>query len=283
MLDTGETEGELSHLGEPWFAADQLALVLAGESLRGNVLTADEFGVWVTGMAPICDKDGAVMAAVTVDLPAVEIVGRKQFHNDLSPSLAAMLQAAAVRSSRAELEATTDGLTGLYNHRYLHERLTEELVRAHQKKAQLSLLLCGLDEFRRYNEVCGYKAGDEALCRVARIIEASCRQVDLAARFGGEEFTVVLLEADADGAAEVAERIRGEVAAAHAAERQPLTVTIGIATYPDDASGKDELLDKAAWAMHAAKRSGRDRVVVFSGGLLRLGAAGADAGAAEQD
>ena len=76
-----------------------------------------------------------------------------------------MLQAAAVRSSRAELEATTDGLTGLYNHRYLHERLAEELARARQQKTKLSLCLCGLDEFRRYNESWGYKAGDEALCR----------------------------------------------------------------------------------------------------------------------
>jgi len=283
VLDTGETQAETSHVGEPWFAADQLARVFAGQSLRGNVLTADEFGVWVTGMAPVCDASGAVVAAVTVDLPAVEAVGLKQFHTDLSPSLAAMLQAAAVRSSRAELEATTDGLTDLYNHRYLHERLAEELARAGQQKTKLSLLFCGLDGFKHYNDACGYKAGDEALCRVARIIEGSSRQVDLAGRYSGEEFALVLTEADADGAAEVAERIRAEVAAAHATESQPLTVSIGVATYPDDADAKDELLDKAAWAMHAAKRSGRDRVIVFSGGLLRSGAAGADAGAADQN
>ena len=268
VLDTGETEAELSHVGDPLMATPPLVRTLAGESLRANVLTADEFGVWVTGLAPVCDASGAVVAAVTVDLPAVEAVGRRQFHTDLSPGLAAMLQAAAVRSSRAELEATTDGLTGLYNHRYLHERLTEELARAGQRKIKLSLVLAGFDEFRHYNQSFGYKAGDAALCALARIIQALSRQVDLAARYAGDEFAVVLLEADADGAAEVAERIRLEVALACAAQKQPLTVSVGVATYPDDARAGDELLDKAAWAMHVAKRSGRDRVIVFSTGLL---------------
>ncbi len=180
-----------------------------------------------------------------------------------------MLQSAAVRSSRAELEAMTDGLTGLYNHRYLHERLAEEVARARHEKTKLSLLFCGLDGFKRYNEAHGYKAGDEALCRVARIIEGHSRQVDLAARYGGEEFALVLIEADSSGAAEVAERIRAEVAAAHADLEDPLTVSVGVATFPDDARTKDELLDKAAWAMHAAKRGGRDRVVVFSASLAR--------------
>ena len=134
VLDTGETEEELSHIGEPWFAAPMLERVLAGETLAANVLTADEFGVWVTGLAPVCDASGAVVAAVSVDLPAVESAGLQQFHTDLSPGLAAMLQSAAVRSSRAELEAMTDGLTGLYNHRYLHERLAEEVARARQRE-----------------------------------------------------------------------------------------------------------------------------------------------------
>jgi diguanylate cyclase (GGDEF)-like protein len=269
VLDTGETEEELSHVGEPWFAAPMLERVLAGETLAANVLTADEFGVWVTGLAPVCDASGTVVAAVSVDLPAVESAGLQQFHTDLSPGLAAMLQSAAVRSSRAELEAMTDGLTGLYNHRYLHERMAEEVGRARHEKTKLSLLFCGLDGFKRYNEAHGYKTGDEALCRVARIIEGHSRQVDLAARFGGKEFALVLIEADSAGAAEVAERIRAEVAAAHADQEEPLTVSIGVATCPDDARTKDELLDKAAWAMHAAKRGGRNRVVVFSASLPR--------------
>ena len=122
VLDTGETEDEVSHCGDPWLPEDELARVLAGESLLANVLTADDFGVWVSGVAPLCDEKGALVAAVSVDAPAVESPGRPRA-GDRSPALAAMLQSAAIRFSRAEVEAITDGLTGLYNHRYLHERL----------------------------------------------------------------------------------------------------------------------------------------------------------------
>ena len=95
--------------------------------LEANVLNADEFGVWVTGVAPVRDGRRRRRRRLTVDLPAVESPGLQQLHADLSRTLASMLQAAALRFSRAELEAISDGLTGLYNHRYLHERLDEEL------------------------------------------------------------------------------------------------------------------------------------------------------------
>ena len=132
VLDTGETENEVSHCGDPWLAEDELARVLAGESLLANVLTADDFGVWVSGVAPLRDEKGTVVAAVTVDAPAVEWLGQATA-GERSRNLAAMLQSAAIRFSRAEVEAITDGLTGLYNHRYLHERLQEELERAERR------------------------------------------------------------------------------------------------------------------------------------------------------
>jgi len=92
--------------------------------------------------------------------------------------------------------------------------------------------------------------------------------VDLAARYGGEEFVLVLVETDAAGALLVAERIRAEVEASSAKGGQPLTVSIGIAICPDDAKAHGELLDKADWAMYAAKRAGRNRVLSFSDGLV---------------
>jgi hypothetical protein len=122
VLDTGETEDEISHCGDPWLPEDELARVLAGESLLANVLTADDFGVWVSGVAPLRDEKGTIVAALSVDAPAVESLGRP-LAGDRSHALAAMLQSAAIRFSRAEVEAITDGLTGLYNHRYLHELL----------------------------------------------------------------------------------------------------------------------------------------------------------------
>jgi len=268
VLDTGETEDEISHCGDPWLPEDELARVLAGESLLANVLTADDFGVWVSGVVPLRDEKGTIVAALSVDAPAVESLGRP-LAGDRSHALAAMLQSAAIRFSRAEVEAITDGLTGLYNHRYLHERLREELERARRRQTRLSLLFCDCDHFKTYNDDYGHKAGDAALARIARIVEGCSRRVDLAARYGGEEFVLALVDTDAAGALIVAERLRSEVEASSARGGQALTVSIGIATCPDDAGAHDELLDKADWAMYAAKRAGRNRVLAFCDDLVQ--------------
>jgi diguanylate cyclase (GGDEF)-like protein len=183
--------------------------------------------------------------------------------------LAATLQSAAIRFSRAGVEAITDGLTGLYNHRYLHERLEEELERGRRHDGKLSLLFCDCDHFKAYNDDHGHKSGDAALERIARIIETCSRRVDLAARYGGEEFVLVLVDTGGAGAMTVAGRIRSEVERVCIAGGYSLSVSIGVATYPDDAAAKDELLDKADWAMYAAKRAGRNRVCAFSDTLVR--------------
>ncbi len=262
VLDTGDAEDEISHCGDPWLAEDELARVLAQESTLANVLNADDFGVWVSGIAPVRDGKGSIVAAVTVDAPVVDSRARDQ-QTDRSHTLAAMLQSAAIRFSRAEVEAITDGLTGLYNHRYLHERLEEELKRARRRDSALTLLFCDCDHFKVYNDTYGHKAGDAALARIARIIEACSRRTDLAARYGGEEFVLALIDTDTAGALLVAERIRTEVEAAGAKGGQPLTVSIGVAGFPQNAAARDELLDKADWAMYAAKGAGRNRVLAF--------------------
>jgi len=263
VLDTGETDNEVSHCGDPWLAEDELARVLAHEEALANVVNADDFGVWVSGIAPLRDAQGTIVAAVTVDAPVVESLAQ-DLQTDRSHALAAMLQSAAIRFSRAEVEAITDGLTGLYNHRYLHERLDEELKRARRRMSAVSLLFFDCDHFKIYNDTYGHKAGDAALARIARIAEACGRRVDLAARYGGEEFVLVLVDTDIAGALIVAERIRAEVEETSIKGARPLTVSIGVATCPDDASGHDELLDKADWAMYVAKRAGRNRVMAFS-------------------
>ena len=264
ILDTGETANEVSHIGDHWFEHDELAAVLAGSSLDANAFSADEYGVWVSRCAAIRDAQGAVVGALTVDEPAIETTGRQDLRSDFSEGLASMLQTATLRYSRAELQAITDGLTGLYNHRYLHERLDEELARARQEGQSVSVLFVDLDQFKLFNDSLGHKTGDEALCRVARSIEKSTRRIDLAARYGGDEFVVTLLGSDAQAAIAVGERLR-ETLAADTTSRDPVTVSIGTATFPADADTKAELLDKADAAMYAAKRAGRDRVVAFSG------------------
>ncbi len=127
------------------------------------------------------------------------------------------------------------------------------------------------DQWLAQDELAAVLAGERAKAnvRIARIVESCSRRVDLAARYGGEEFVLVLVDTDHTGACTVAERIRTEVAAAASTlGGRPLSVSVGVATFPDDAGAKDELLDKADWAMYAAKRAGRDRVLSFRDGLV---------------
>ena len=260
-VDPEEQENERSHFGDEIFADQELPLVLSGREPLVNTVFADEFGVWVTGLAPIRDATGAVVAAVVADLPALDSTGKESLRGDGRPTFAAMVQSAAVRLSRAEIDAITDALTGLYNHRYLHERLSEELHRARETKKPMSVLFCDLDHFKGYNDANGHSAGDAVLREVAHLIEQSVRNVDVAGRYGGEEFVVLLVETGREAALAVAERIRERISAAgFSANGVPLTVSIGVAGFPEDAERREALLDKADAAMYVAKQRGRDQV-----------------------
>jgi diguanylate cyclase (GGDEF)-like protein len=133
--------------------------------------------------------------------------------------------------------------------------------------------------FTDFNDRYGHSLGDSALRAVAAAIDKSIRRVDLAARYGGEEFVVVLVDTDGAGALEAAERVRRAIADAEIApDVRRISVSVGVATFPDDAEFREELLDKADWAMYMAKRSGRNRVSTFSSGQLRLDLGDATAG-----
>ena len=266
VADAEEDEALRSHIGDESFSDEEILCVFADQPVDRTVLFVDHFGVWISGAAPVRDERGEIVAVTNADLPATsgatEVDGLR---SDVTQTFATMVEDAAARLVHAELEAITDGLTGLYNHRYLHERLDEEIERCVYRGGSLALLLVDLDDFRAFNDRYGHSAGDRALRGVAHIIETSLRQVDLAARFGGEEFALILIDADEAGANEAAERIRnGIVGTEFTLGHESLSVSIGIALCPGDATHKDELLDKADWAMYLAKRRGRDQVVSFS-------------------
>jgi diguanylate cyclase (GGDEF)-like protein len=181
-----------------------------------------------------------------------------------------------VKARTAELEtalerlnrlAVTDGLTGLFNHRYLHEQLKAAVERSLRSGVPVAMLMIDVDHFKKYNDAHGHPAGDEALRQVARVVADDRRQVDVVARYGGEEFAILLHDATHATAAEVAEKIRVRVSEAqipHAAS-QPLgkmTVSIGVACCPDDATTAESLLEAADVALYRAKKSGRDCVIV---------------------
>ena len=265
VVDGEEEQSQHSPCGEPVLIDDELQAVFAGRELDINVVLVDEWGAWVSGIAPLHDAGGAVVAVVNADLPADVAIRLEGLRGNLSETFASLVHSAAVRFSRAEVDAITDGLTGIYNHRHLHERLAEEVESAAERQSELTLLFCDLDHFKQFNDRYGHSAGDAALRGVAQIIESAVRHVDLAARYGGEEFAVILVDTSARAGMRVAERIRRRVAQDHHGGAGRLTISIGTASYPSDADTAERLIDQADAAMYQAKRLGRDRVAAYSG------------------
>lgn len=167
-------------------------------------------------------------------------------------------------NARLQQLAVTDGLTGVFNHRRFQEALQTDLLRAQRHKRPLSVLMIDVDFFKKINDALGHPAGDELLRRLAEILGADLRQTDLIARYGGEEFTVLLPEVTKTEAVQVAERMRLAVEAqANEGHRwkQTVTVSIGVATYPEDGATGQALIEVADQAMYLAKRQGRNRVI----------------------
>jgi len=164
-----------------------------------------------------------------------------------------------------ERMATTDGLTGLHNHRHFQNLLDQQVALAQRYQKPLSLLLCDIDHFKTVNDTYGHPAGDLVLKGVAGILERQARQTDSVARYGGEEFAVILPETDSAAARALAERIRAAVeASTFTTDLGPLKVTLslGVATLPDAARQKPDLIEQSDQALYAAKRGGRNRWVV---------------------
>ncbi|HVP65874.1 MAG TPA: diguanylate cyclase [Anaeromyxobacteraceae bacterium] len=165
---------------------------------------------------------------------------------------------------QTERLATTDGLTGLANHRTFQARLEEQVALARRYGKRLSVVLCDVDHFKSVNDTYGHPVGDQVLQGTARVLLKEARATDLVARYGGEEFALVMPEADATGAAVIAERIRVRLRETpFPTELGPLRVSIslGVATFPDDARTKGRLVEVADACLYHAKRHGRDRTV----------------------
>ncbi len=163
--------------------------------------------------------------------------------------------------------ASTDGLTGLYNHRIFGQMLKEELSRAERYRQPLSLVMLDVDDFKRFNDTYGHPDGDKVLQAVADILRETLRKCDIPFRYGGEEFIAILPESGAEAAAVVAERIRQAVQCqSHrllpAYIHQGVTVSVGVASFPRDGEDGDRLLHRVDQLLYRAKREGKNKVYV---------------------
>jgi PAS domain S-box-containing protein len=224
----------------------------------------------------------------------VEVAGERAFTGAETDFMRAFGEQITLALSTAR-SATTDGLTGLANHRVFYERLDQELARGRRYETPVSLLMIDIDDFKELNDTYGHPAGDEALRRLGRLLAERLRHgIDLPARYGGEEFAVILpntgVESAApepedglaappgdggapepghrEGAEALAERLRRLIASSRlplAAGAEPVNVrvSIGVASYPDMAGNMDDLVARADAALYAAKRAGKDRVEVY--------------------
>lgn len=160
-----------------------------------------------------------------------------------------------------------DGLTGLYNFRYLQDALPRELGKARRLGTPLSVVFLDVDSFKAYNDRFGHAAGNEALTAIAGVVRTCIREMDLPCRYGGEEFVVLLPMTDKFGALSVAERIARQVEALGipaAGAHRVLTISAGVSSFPADASEDNALLEAADAAMYQAKAWGKNRVVPYS-------------------
>jgi diguanylate cyclase (GGDEF)-like protein len=195
---------------------------------------------------------------------AVFILARQAFSHASQIRAARRLEEARVTLA---MQAVVDPITGLPNRRALEDRLAEEVERALRYRQPLSVCFIDLDHFKRVNDEFGHPAGDEALRQVATILRRTARSIDFVGRYGGEEFVVLVPGTWSQDATVLGERLRRSVADDEASEwngdRIRLTVSVGIAGLPEHARDGASLLGLADQALYAAKRAGRDRVVLY--------------------
>jgi len=170
--------------------------------------------------------------------------------------------------------ANRDGLTGLYNHRYFHEHLSKDFLRARRYHEFLSCVLLDIDYFKKFNDTYGHQTGDIVLRALGQVIKDSIRDSDFAARYGGEEFAIVLYHTDGPAAFHVAERLRQMVEHCDVRDNDNVlhvTISLGVATFPhEEIRDYKQIVECADKALYKAKENGRNRVECYGTEKLKI-------------
>ena len=248
----------------------------SGKPILAEDISADSKLLWMRKMGDGIQSFAAVPIMAKEKILAVMGVGSRKYRKSpdwemlmldtIANQIGMAIENAQLYEHALEL-AFTDGLTGLYNRRYIMDQIERELIRAQRSKVPLSLIMVDLDGLKAINDRFGHHEGDGFLKEVAGIVKVNTRASDVAARWGGDEFMLLAPGTDSRSASKIAERIRAQVER-HKIQLEGdevgITISAGIVSYPTHASAVEELLKKADEAMYNAKRGGKNQSSVFS-------------------
>lgn len=245
-------EGIIGHVaatGKPYYAPD---VSVDPHYIEGSARVRSQFSL------PLL-IDERVIGVLDVESSELDDFPREVQHVlEAFAALAALAIYRAQHHEELEHLALTDGLTGLANNRAFWEALHRELARARRFNQPLSLLVLEIDKFKRVNDSYGHLKGDEALRGLARILSLTCRSMDIAARFGGDEFALILPQTTKQDAIGIAQRLRKHVDQYRLDGHLQLTLSMGLAAFPEDGITPNALFSVADYAMYRVKEQGGD-------------------------
>jgi len=221
---------------------------------------------YITTAKPVISTDGKVASVICI---SKEITERKRMEEELrqaNEKLSAQLVEIESLHETLREQAIRDPLTGLYNLRFLNESMKREIAQAIRENNSLSVVLMDIDHFKNFNDTHGHKAGDEVLQALGKMLSTQTRAGDIACRYGGEEFMVIMPSAHTEETFKRAEQWRKMFESTQIDDKGKLlsaTISAGVATFPDHGSTGDEIWRAADKALYEAKTAGRNRVVVY--------------------